>query len=476
MIASPLPISAPRAFVLSTDSVVAAGVALAAFALGLFLPFFFNDGDTLWHIRAGELMLDSGAVLHADPFSFTFLNQKWTTHEWLAEVIAAAAWRGGGAGGVAAVHALAGGVLVLILFRAAHPGVRTTIWTVGVVLAFACISTGYLARPHILALPVLALWTWGLLEARRTGDAPPLALALVLWLWANLHGSFAFGAALAAFFAFEALVSDMSAWRRTVSRWGRFAAACLVAVLATPHFIDGVLFPFQLKQLELLPMISEWMPLDWLKLQPAHLAVLGVGALLLHPKGRPGFLRLVLIAGLFWMMVEHQRHQMLFAIVGLIVLAEPLARVAPGHLQPRALFAPALAIFLIGAAGLTAVRIAAGPWQIPETVTHPRTAVAALGPELRTQPGLNDYAFGGALIFYGVRPFVDSRADMYRDAFLRGYQEIIADRPGAVDAAIAKWRFRWAMLTPGDPIVAALQARGWRALHEEPTVIVLAAP
>jgi hypothetical protein len=325
-------------------------------------------------------------------------------------------------------------------------------------------------------LPVLALWTWGLVEARRKNDAPPLALAAVLWLWANLHGSFAFGAALAAFFAFEALVSDLASWRRTVWRWSRFAALCLVAVLATPHFIDGVLFPFQLKQLSELTTIIEWMPMDWTRPQPAHLAVLAMAALLLHPQGRPGFLRLVLIAGLFWMMVEHQRHQMLFAIVGLIVMAEPLARIAPGKFNPRAAFAPALALFLVGAVGLTAVRIAAGPWQVPNTPAHQPEAIATLVPELHTAPGLNDYAFGGALIFHGVRPFVDGRIDLFGDAFMLRYNAMLADKPGALDQGIAQWGFRWAMLRPGEPAIAAFKARGWRLLHEDELTVVLAAP
>ncbi|MFZ4069536.1 MAG: hypothetical protein ACOYJ6_05455 [Caulobacterales bacterium] len=476
MTATPLASTTPRTLTIPAEAVVAAGLALLAFSLGLYGPFFFNDGDTLWHLRAGELMLDQGAVLHADPFSFSFAGQKWTTHEWLAEVLSALAWRGGGAGGVAAFHALAAGLLVLILFRAAAPGVRTSAWVLALVVAFGCLLPGYLARPHFLVLPLLALWTWALIDARGRGEAPPLVLALVLWLWANLHGSFIFGAALAAFFAFEALVADLLAWRRTVWRWSRFAGACLVAVIATPHLIDGLLFPFQLKQIGNLVKIVEWRPMDWALPQPAHLAVLGLGALLLHPKGRPGFLRLLLLAGLFWMMAQHQRHQMLFAIVGLVVMAEPLARIAQGKFEPRAVFGPALALFLAGAVLLTGVRIATGPAAMPETSTYHPAAIAALPADLRAQPGLNDYGFGGALIFSGVKVFVDSRVDMYGDAFMNPYYAMLADQPGALNAGLARWGFRWAMLFPGEPAVLALQQRGWRVLFQDERAVVLAAP
>ena len=33
-------------------------------------------------------------------------------------------------------------------------------------------------------------------------------------------------------------------------------------------------------------------------------------------------------------------------------------------------------------------------------------------------PVLNNYDFGGYLIFFGVKVFVDGRTDMYGDAFL----------------------------------------------------------
>jgi hypothetical protein len=39
--------------------------------------------------------------------------------------------------------------------------------------------------------------------------------------------------------------------------------------------------------------------------------------------------------------------------------------------------------------------------------------LAAVPPELRAKPVLNDYGFGGYLIWSGVRPFIDGRADTY---------------------------------------------------------------
>src|SRR5258708_25135094 len=68
---------------------------LAGFALAGFAPGLLNDGDTYWHIRAGEWMVAQGAVLRADIFSYTVVGAPWHTQEWLAEILMALAWRGG---------------------------------------------------------------------------------------------------------------------------------------------------------------------------------------------------------------------------------------------------------------------------------------------------------------------------------------------------------------------------------------------
>src|SRR5436309_457610 len=60
---------------------------LVAFGAFLFFPNVLADGDTLWHVAAGEWMLQHLRVPHADPFSVPHLGQRWIAHEWLAEVL-----------------------------------------------------------------------------------------------------------------------------------------------------------------------------------------------------------------------------------------------------------------------------------------------------------------------------------------------------------------------------------------------------
>ncbi len=88
---------------------------LAAFALAAFSPAIFNDGDTYWHIRAGEWMLARHAVPHADMFSYTRAGAPWDAAEWLAEIAMALAWRAGGWSGLHLLFGAAAGLTAAVV-------------------------------------------------------------------------------------------------------------------------------------------------------------------------------------------------------------------------------------------------------------------------------------------------------------------------------------------------------------------------
>ena len=45
-----------------------------------------SDGDTGWHLRAGQWMLEHGQVIHHDVFSFSKAGEPWFAWEWLWDV------------------------------------------------------------------------------------------------------------------------------------------------------------------------------------------------------------------------------------------------------------------------------------------------------------------------------------------------------------------------------------------------------
>ena len=68
-------------------------VGLVFFVRALAQPMaLLNDPDTYLHIAAGRWMLAHAALPVHDPFSHTFAGAVWVPHEWLAEIILAAAY------------------------------------------------------------------------------------------------------------------------------------------------------------------------------------------------------------------------------------------------------------------------------------------------------------------------------------------------------------------------------------------------
>src|SRR3982751_5655781 len=134
------------------------GVLLLAAALGS-SKTIFNDGDVSWHIATGQWILQHGAIPRTDPFSFTWAGKPWVPIEWLAEVIMAGGYRVGGYSGVAALVTAGLMALHAIVFFNAVRFVRP-LTAVGVVAGMDLVLIPMmLARPHLLAWPLIALWT-----------------------------------------------------------------------------------------------------------------------------------------------------------------------------------------------------------------------------------------------------------------------------------------------------------------------------
>ena len=452
--------------------------ALTGYAIFLFAPQVLNDGDTYQHITTGKWILQHGAIPLVDPFSYSFAGAPWVAHEWLSELFMALAFRAGGWDGILV---LCGAALALTLAMMTWHLSRWLDFLptlVLLILGAACTSPSLLARPHILVLPVLELWTAGLLLARSRGGAPsPLLLPLML-LWANMHGSFVFGLALAVPLALEAATGAEGSGPRALREWGLFIAAAVIASLATPHFWRGLLFPFQLMQMQQLSHVGEWQAPDFQHLQPIELGLMALLYVALSRGIRLPVPRVLILIGLLHLALQHLRHQSLAGLVGALVLAEPLGRsfaqapalpaVAPRRRRPLAVAAGLAAVL-----ALTGLRMAF-PAARTDDAASPVSALAHVPAEIARMPVFNDYSFGGYLIFKGVRPFIDPRADMYGDAFLAAYGAV-ALRPtrAGFETMADKYAIRWTILSAGSPLLSVLDGMpGWRRLYADKVAVV----
>jgi hypothetical protein len=443
-----------------------------------FAPPILNDGDTFWHVAAGRWIIAHGAVPATDPFSYTFVGRPWMAHEWLSEVGMASAWLLAGWSGVMLLTGAAAGVLAAALGRWLLRWLSTPATLTTLALSLACVAPGMLARPHFLVLPLLALWTVALMSARERRRAPAPWLALAMVLWANLHSSFVIGLLIAAALGLEALL-DVGAWRwRTLLGWAAFLALSTLATLATPHGIDGLTFPLKVLDMKTLAVITEWQGPDFLKWPPSSLEIaLLAGVLVAFWRGvRLSAVRALILLGLLHMSLQHVRQEVLLGVVAPLILAEPLGR-ALGRAEPgtmgRPMPAPQAALAWSLALLAIAVRLLVPEVRV-DGPTAPVTALAHVPAALRTQPVLNDYDFGGYLIFEGVRPYIDGRADMYGDAFVADDDQIQRASQSAMDGAIARYHIRWAILSPNRALTTALaRTPGWKRTYADKFAVVL---
>jgi len=449
----------------------------AAFAFTIILSTLLLDGDTGWHLATGAWIVAHGSVPTHDPFSFTAVGRHWVAHEWLSELAMYASYRAAGWTGLnlltgvamAALYALVGYELPRWM------SIRASI--VAVLLIAPGIAPSLLARPHILALPLLAGWLIALLHARERDQAPSLLLVPLMLVWANAHGSFIFGLALSAVFALEALIAAAPADRRTVIfAWGKFGLCAGLAALATPAGFGGLVFPFYVNGLKLLAHLGEWQPADFSTFTASEAALLATLFFVLAKPVRIPPVRLLLLLGVLHLALQHTRQEIVLMVVGVLILAEPIGKAwtpaaaasaaAESPTARRDTYRASVAVLAIALA-LVAYRVA-----VPVARTNspgvPAMALRRLPPSLRGARVFNEYSFGGSLILAGIRPYIDGRSDMYGDPFTLDYIEIVGGNAARWRAANAKWHFGWTILPPRSNLAKRLDHDpAWRRIYAD---------
>src|SRR5258706_5500478 len=120
-----------------------------------------GDGDTGWHIRTGDYILQHHAVPRVDIFTFTRPNAPWFAWEWLSDVLFSQVHQ---AWGVKGISLLAGVVLcamATVLFcHMLWSGGNLFLALGAALLANGASSVHFLARPHVFTFLLLAISLW----------------------------------------------------------------------------------------------------------------------------------------------------------------------------------------------------------------------------------------------------------------------------------------------------------------------------
>ncbi|MGY4476009.1 hypothetical protein [Bradyrhizobium sp. USDA 3364] len=433
------------------------------------------DPDTYWQIAVGRWILDHHALPSVDIYSFTKAGQPWVSSSWLAQVLFATAYDLAGWTGpvvlTAACGALTFALLTAILNRAL-PAIHASL----IALAALVLTCGHLlARPHVLALPVMLVWANGLMTASERREAPSFWLLPLIALWANLHGGFLFGLVLAGAFALDAIWNAAPAQRLPLAlRWTAFGIGALAACCVTPYGWGSILASLKILNLgELLHLIDEWAPANFSHIDAFELSILGLIGAALYYGVRLPLPRIALVLGLLHMALSHVRNLELFALL------LPLAVLTPAATQFGLRAAGVVRLKAVPAAALMAV-LGASTWFVaarqglsPPADHSPAAAVDALKAH-HVQRVFNDLRFGGYLIWRQVPVFVDGRAELYGETFEMAYYRALQlkDVDGLL-ALLKTYDIDAVMLDPTTPASRFLDhIDGWQRLYADDRVVV----
>jgi len=430
------------------DWALATLVGLALFAL--LLPTaggLLSDPDALWHLRTGREILLTGHFPRVDSYSWTKTGESWIAKEWLSQVLYALSFMIAGWTGMA-VLALAAASAAYALVFAALERRAGPLFALAAVLFIALAGNFHLlARPHVLAWLVAAGFVIVLLDAAEEARAPRWPFALLMTLWANLHGSFLLGFIVLPFFAWESLARARENRLGLSLRWAGFGLACLLAVLVHPY--GWRVLAAARDVLELGPamsLIAEWRPQNFTSFGHFEfILLLGLGAALLTGLRLPAP-RVALLLALLHSALAHVRQETLGVIIVALLLGAPVAALQGEIIRlPRQklrLAAFAVVGLLALVAGISAQN---GPLGLPPEIAPQAALDAARAAGVKGQ-ALNEDQFGGFLISQHVPTYVDGRAELFGQMHYDLSMALAGRKPEALEALMADPKIGWAIL------------------------------
>jgi hypothetical protein len=454
----------------------------AAYLLFLFLgDVLLQDSDTFWQIKVGQWIIDHRAVPTSDIYSFTKFGAPWISNAWLSQVLYAAAYAWGWAGPVvltALAAAAAMAILVRLLDAYFEPAHSILIMMLVLMLSWHHL----LARPHVLALPVMVAWIGAMMSAADRRTCPSFFLLPLMALWANLHGGFVLGLALVGPIALDAIWS-VAPERRIMlgARWALFAAGAVVAACCTPYGWNSLLAAAKILDLgQVLTILSEWRPADFSSFGLFEGCLLGLLGFALSRGVVLSFPRILLLLLLTHMALANVRSIEAFAFIVPLILAKPFA----GQSVGVAASATAERWSRPYIPGLAIAALAAGMWASTSSYTArhdftfaklqtPAAAVDMLR-QRQAKRIFNAYEFGGYLIARDVPPFIDGRAELYGEKFVVNYFDAVGGRN--VDQLLhllETFQIDATLLAPSSPAAQILDhIPGWRRLYADDIAVI----
>ncbi len=163
--------------------------------------------DFWWHIRTGQIILETRHIPRTDLYSFTHFGEPWTYQAWLMQIALYLIYRIGGPPFTLFIHALvivSGYLLLQIsLLRLTHNNARLA--AIITICAAVISLENWGVRPQTISFPLFSLTLFIILRYRQRQGNVLWWLPLIFLVWVNAHGGFIFGLVLLGCFALDQL-------------------------------------------------------------------------------------------------------------------------------------------------------------------------------------------------------------------------------------------------------------------------------
>jgi hypothetical protein len=434
-----------------------------------------TDNSFFWHLRTGEYILDHG-IPHHDVFSYTAPGTKWVAQSWLAEVTYALLYRSIGGFGIRLFVGLVGAGIGMLTYRLALRLVRDRLVACGLTAAaLAGIYTVWSERPLLVGVLFLLVLLW-VVEVPESivGRHPLVVIPVLMWLWANTHGTYELGFAYLALHLLGRWLDGARPWLGRERRLLTGAAIAFALVFVNPYGIELVTFPIDLlSRGDILSHIVEWQSPDFRQAWGVALALWIVVYLFALARGRHRVTRrdLVVTVPMLLLALWATRNVAIAPLIGLPVVARAFARDAEKPSELRGTLVAAAVTVLAMVALVMGYQ--ASTEKTFDFATYPVASMKyvqqhdLLGRHLLT----TDAAAGYVILehYPEQKVFIDDRYDMYPRSVIFDYFTLTAGKPGwskvldRYDVDVIVWGKNSSLASLLD------QSPEWRRVHRDAT-------
>jgi hypothetical protein len=430
-----------------------------------------SDNSFFWHLKTGEYILDHG-IPHHDVFSYTAPGTKWVAQSWLAEVTYALLYRSMGGFGIRLVIGLVGAGIGMLTYRLALRLVRDRLIACGLTAAaLAGIYTVWSERPLLFGVLFLLVLLWTVeVPDSIVGRHPLVVLPVLLWLWANTHGTYQLGFAYLGLHLLGRWADGAPPWKGRERSLLLGSVIAFAAVFVNPYGVGLVTFPIQLlSRGDILSHIVEWKSPDFRQAWGVALGIWIVVFVVALARGRHRVTRrdLIVAVPMLLLALWAVRNVAVAPLIALPVVARAFARDEEKPSELRGTMVAAAITVLVFAALLMGYQ--ASTETNFDFASYPVASMRYLERhDLMGKRLLTTDAAAGYVILEDwpqQRVFIDDRYDMYPTKVIYDYFDLTGAKPGwskvldRYDVELVVWS--------KDTALAALldSSDGWQRIH-----------